>query len=245
MLKRDSYVWLCCVFDPNAVRWKGRIPVIHKTRPSGANNKSRLSFVVCREKWRAMLLSLIVCGGLIVTTMGYAQSLEPISDVAVGPDDNFSNIVATKEQEDLQREYARAVQDLMDERETAMRANWDAFEEAKNSIISSFLSAIRRPPIVGPRFSTNAFGATYRVPNGSYSGDALVGLVEVTRQDDPNATPVPIARAILRGQLGLRHFAGGWNFEPGGMLKETYSLVSATVAQTSPGFVTQCKVVDR
>jgi len=177
--------------------------------------------------------------------MGYAQSLEPISDVAVGPDDNFSNIVATKEQEDLQREYARAVQDLMDERETAMRANWDAFEEAKNSIISSFLSAIPRPPIVGPRFSTNAFGATYRVPNGSYSGDALVGLVEVTRQDDPNATPVPIARAILRGQLGLRHFAGGWNFEPGGMLKETYSLVSATVAQTSPGFVTQCKVVDR
>jgi len=195
---------------------------------------------------RRMVLALTVCVGLILTTIGYAQSLEPTSDVATGPDDDFSNIAETKQQkEDRQREYARAIQELSDEREAEMRANWDAFEEAKNSIINSFLSAIPRPPIVGPRYSTNAFGATYEVPNGRYSGDALVGLVEVTRQDNPNADVIPIARAIQRGQPGLRHFAGGWSFEPGGMLKETYSLVSATVTETSPGFVTQCKVIDR
>src|SRR6266516_735896 len=188
-----------------------------------------------------LLIGAMIGANLIFVTAGHAQEVdgEPqLGEYAGGYDQD-------KIREDMQREYARAVQELSDEREAEMRASWDAFEETRNSIISSYLSAMPRPPIVGSRFSTNAFGATYKVPNGSYSGDALVGLVEVTRQDDPAVGPFPIARGILRGQPGLRHFAGGWNFEPGGMLKETYSLVSASVAQTSPGFVTQCKVVDR
>src|SRR5712664_3010080 len=187
-----------------------------------------------------LLIGAIIGANLIFVTAEHAQEVDggPQLGEYVGYDQD-------QIREDIQREYARAVQELVDGREKEMRANWDAFEEAKNSIINSFLSAIPRPPIVGPRYSTNAFGATYEVPNGRYSGDALVGLVEVTRQDNPNADVIPIARAIQRGQPGLRHFAGGWSFEPGGMLKETYSLVSATVTQTSPGFVTQCKVIDR
>jgi YD repeat-containing protein len=123
--------------------------------------------------------------------------------------------------------------------EQDMRHTFEAFNAMTKANMDAIAAAIPRPPVVGPRFSSNAFGATYEVPFGKYSGNGLVGILEVVRDDN-----VPVTLQITTGQQGYRQLSGGWNFEPGGLLKETYSLVSAMVSG-GPTTVTQCKVVDR
>lgn len=193
---------------------------------------SRIGFLKVRE-WFAQLLILLLLCGLIPVRV---RADEPL------PNDDEYN----QQMRDLYEKKVRYEEQLwMDERIADMRAAWDALDEMRAAAERSYLSSIPRPPIVGPRFSSNAFGATYDVPHGSYSGDGLVGLQEVDRSDNPNSTPVAIQRSITRGQPGLRHLSGGWTFEPGGMLKETYSVVAADVIQAAGGSVTQCKVADR
>jgi YD repeat-containing protein len=140
---------------------------------------------------------------------------------------------------DLQDAYAAYIQKLADERWAEMRESWDAFDEARAKKFESLLSTVPRSPIIGPRFSSNMYGANYEVPYGKYSGNGLVGLQEV--DTDIAGAAVPTSRTITRGQQGLQHRGSGWNFEPGGMLKETYLLLSASVA----GSLTQCSIANR
>ncbi|HSS20409.1 MAG TPA: DUF6443 domain-containing protein [Pyrinomonadaceae bacterium] len=187
-----------------------------------------------RRMLRAWLATFVILVMMIVTA--------PVSTLAEDGPPLTEWDAMTRESRDLHEAQVRyEEQQWMDERVADMRASWDTFNEMKAQLEGSYLSAIPRPPAVGPRFSSNSFGATYEVPFGRYSGDGLVGLLEVIRQD---ANPIPIARSITRGQQGLRLIGSGWTFEPGAMLKETYSLLSATVVG-GPTPVTQCKVVDR
>lgn len=188
------------------------------------------------KNWSAgLLIAAIICTNTIFVPTGYAQ--------AEGPQ-IYSYMSSEEIEGDIQNGITKALQDMMDEREASIRAEWSVFDEAKAKIINSYLSAIPRPPIFGPRFSSNAFGATYRVTNGRYSGDGLVGIQEVTRTDGAGGIPIPVNRTITRGQQGLRHIGSGWNFEPGGMLKESYTLLSATLVG-GPTPVTHSSVVTR
>src|SRR5437660_9379572 len=72
-----------------------------------------------------LLIGAMIGANLILVTAGHAQEVDG------GPQlgEYVGNYDPDKIQEDFQREYARALQELSDERATEMRASWDAFEE--------------------------------------------------------------------------------------------------------------------
>ena len=170
------------------------------------------------------------------------QEITPQStfDAALAQTMSLEATMARWAAEDRQRAEAAAERErIWAENEAEMELAHAWFDMERNRTLNSLMASnIARIPIINLRYGTNAWGASYSVPFGRYSGDGLVGVMEVLRTVDNNPAET-VARVITQGRRGVRQLAGGWTFEPHGMLKET---IEAVNGYPSGGL---CKVIDR
>lgn len=169
------------------------------------------------------------------------QEITPQStfDAALAQSMSFEATMARWAAEDRQRAEAAAERErIWAENDAEMELAHAWFDQERARTMNSLMAAsIPRIPIINVRYGSNAWGGSYSVPFGRYSGDGLVGIQEVLRTIDNNP-PETIARVITAGRRGARQLAGGWTFEPHGMLKETIEAVNNPIGS-------QCQVVDR
>lgn len=206
------------------------------------------------KNWTAILAGLIFCASLLSRIVVYAQSdtepvpppieiadldlppvTAPVRDDLGPPDTEFINRqwLANNRLEEFQRWVDKVLGPISAEHGS------DAFD--MDIPPTRFFARSPLNAVSGDRFSTNAYGANFSVPHGSFKGDGLVGLDEMWTLNKQGGI-VPVNRSITRGRPGDRSFSGGWSFEPGGFLKETYETIN--VDHSFPD-VTRCSVVLR